>query len=161
MATTYALRPISPVVFNEGFRYVTNPLAAAQDFKKGAPALLNTTGTVAEAGVDPALILGFFTADAEQYDWKDDTLGTVAPAVPVALSTHVFRGTLKGTFAAADVGASFGLTEQAGDIWTVDRAKTGGDARVIILSVEDDVAAGDIDVPVTFAVISANRQVVI
>jgi hypothetical protein len=161
MATTYALRPISPVIFNEGYRYVNPPLAAAQDFKKGAPALLNTTGTVQEAGADPATILGFFTADAAQYDWKDDTLGTVNPSVPVALSTHVFRGTLKGTFAAADVGASFGLTEQAGGIWTVDRAKTGGDARVIILSVEDGVAVADIDVPVTFSVLSANRQVVI
>jgi hypothetical protein len=161
MPTTYALRPISPVIFNEGYRYVTNPLAAAQDFKKGAPAFLNTTGTVQEAGVNPAAILGFFTADAAQYAWKDDTLGTVDPAVPVALSTHVFRGTLKGTFAAADVGASFGLTEQAGGIWTVDRAKTGGDARVVVLSVEDEVAVADIDVPITFTVIAANRQVVI
>lgn len=163
MPTTYATRHISPVIFNEGFRYVTPPLAAAQDFKKGAPALMGVTGTVAEAGVNPPLILGFFTADADQYDWKDDTLGTVDPAVPVALATHVFRGTLTGTFAANDVGSQFGLTEQVGDIWTLDRAKDVASThhRALVLSVEDGVAVGDINVPVTFTVLPANRQAVI
>lgn len=163
MATTYALRHISPVIFNEGHRYVTPKLAAAQDFKKGAPALMAATGTVAEAGVNPALILGFFTADAAQYSWKDDTFGKVDPAVPVALSTHIFRGSLKGTFAAADVGAQFGLTEQANGIWTLDRAKDVDSThhRALVLSVEDGVAVGDIDVPVTFTVLPANRQAVI
>lgn len=161
MATTFALRPISPVIRNESYRYVTPPLAAAQDFTKGAPALLNVTGTVQEAGANPAAILGFFSADAEQYDWKEDTLGKVTPAVPVALATGVFRGSLVGTFAAADVGATFGITEQVDGTWTVDRAKTGGDARVRVLGVDDEVVVGDINVPCTFAVLEANRQVVI
>jgi hypothetical protein len=159
MATTFALRPISPVIRNESYRYVTPPLAAAQDFKKGAPALLNVTGTVQEGGTNPADILGFFTAASGQYDWKEDTLGKVVPAVPVALATGVFRGTLKGTFAAADVGEDFGITEDASGYWVVDRAKSGSNQRVLVIGVDDEVEVGDIDVPCTFTVLPANRQI--
>lgn len=162
MPTTFAMRRISPVIRNESYRFVTPPLAAAQDFVKGAPAVLDATGTVSEAGVNPADILGFFTADSDQYDWKEDTLGHVTPAVPVALATHTFRGTFVGTFAAADVGVTYGITEQGGSgIWYVDKAKAGANQRVLLLSVDDEVEVGDINPPCTFTVLPANRQVVI
>jgi hypothetical protein len=161
MATTFALRPISPVIRNESFRYVTPPLAAAQDFVKGAPAFLDD-GAVEEAGTNPAAILGFFTADAAQYDWKEDTLGRVTPAVPVALATGVFRGTLKGTFDPDDIGATFGITRDATTgYWYVDLAKSSSNQRVTLLGVDDEAVEDDIDVPCTFAVLPANRQVVI
>ena len=161
MPTTFALRRISPVIRNESYRFVTPPLAAAQDFVKGAPAFLDD-GLVEEAGTNPALILGFFTADADQYDWKEDTLGKVTPAVPVALATHTFRGTLKGTYDPEDIGATFGLTKDATTgIWYVDLAKSSSNQRVTLLGVDDEAVADDVDVPCIFAVLSANRQVVI
>lgn len=157
---TFAVRPITPVIRNESYRYVTYPLGASQDFKKGAPALLTSDGTVDEAGANPAVILGFFTADADQYDWEDDTFGLVNPAVPVALATGVFRGTLEGTVnLATDINDEFGLVEDATGYWTVDRSQTST-VRVKVIGFDDGVVTGDVNPPCTFIVLPANRQVV-
>jgi len=157
---TFAIRPITPVIRNESYRYVTYPLGASQDFQKGAPALLTSDGTVDEAGANPAVILGFFTADAAQYTWQDDTIGHVNPAVPVALATGVFRGTLEGTVnLATDLNDEFGLVEDATGYWTVDRSQTTT-VRVKVIGFDDDVATGDVNAPCTFIVLPANRQVV-
>lgn len=156
---TWAIRPITPVRQKGDEEFVTYPLASGQDFSKGAPAVLQTDGTVQEAGADPSAILGFFTSDAAGYDWRDDTFGHANPAVPVALADQVFRGTLEGTYdAAADIGDEFGLVEDATGYWTVDRTDTAN-ARVVIVDVDDDVEDGDVNVPVTFRVLAANRQV--
>jgi hypothetical protein len=155
---TFAIRPISPVKAKGDEEFVTYPLAAAQTFTTGAPAILTSGGTVQETGADPASILGFFMADAADYDWKDDTFGNVSPAVPIALADQEFRGTLLGTYdAAVDVGRPYGLASSAGT-WVVDRAETTA-TRVVITGVEDDAVDGDINVPVTFRVMAANRQV--
>lgn len=157
MATTYAIMPIRPAKAGEGDTYVNYPLAAAQTFELGAPLLL-ATGAVQEAGADPALILGFATAAHDSYDWMASTRGDVVAKVPVALADQEFRGTLEGTFAAADVGTAFGLVLDATGYWTVDRSDTSN-TRVRVTGVDDGVAVGDINVPCTFVVLPANRQV--
>jgi len=157
---TYATRPIHPVKRLDGYVFVTNHLKAAEDFKQGAPIIVGVTGAIEQTGADPALIAGFTLASVADYDWKADTFTNVVPSVPVAVANQEFRGTLKGTFAANDVGTAYGVTKQASDIWTLDRAKTAGDSRALVTGVEDGVAVGDIDVPVTFIVLVANRQVI-
>lgn len=157
---TFEIRPITPVYFNEWYRYRTPPLADSQTFLKGAPVVI-TAGKTNEAGTNPALIAGFTTADADSYDWNYDTLGMVEGNVPIALSTHEFRGTLVGTFAAADVGATFGVTKGGDGVWYVDRAKSASNQRVTITGTDDEVAVGDVNVPVTFVVLPANRQAVV
>jgi hypothetical protein len=51
----------------------------------------------------------------------------------------------------ADVGQSYGVTAYAG-VWTIDKAKTAGSARVIISDVDTDSGV------VFFKVLKANRQ---
>ena len=172
MPTTFAFRNISPVIFNESYRYKTYPLDAGETFVKGAPAVLDD-GVVAETGANPAAILGFFTADADQYDWKEDTFGHVEPAVPVALATGTFRGTMShatGTVGGVAftwewdpdvIGDTFGITENADGVWVVDAEKDAANQRVVVLGVDDEVEADDINPPVIFAVLPANRQVVV
>lgn len=154
---TWTVRNISPVFAKGDEEYRTYPLAASQDFSKGAPAVL-TNGTAAETGTDPAAILGFFTSDAASYDWMADTLGYVSPSVPVALADQEFRGTLLGTASVpGDIDTAYGLVESSG-VWVVDRSDTTN-TRVIITGFDDDVANGDINAPCTFRVLAANRQV--
>lgn len=161
MATTFAIRPISPVFYRDNDHYITPVLADAQDFLKGAPALVAAGGKAGEAGTNPALIAGFFTAPSKGYKEFYDTFGTTVPSIPITPADREFRGTLKGTFAANDVGSSYGLTKDSTtDYWTVDRAKTSTNARVLITGVDQEVAVGDIDVPCTFVVLTANRQVI-
>lgn len=158
---TWTIRPITPVIHNESYRYKTYPLGASQDFQKGAPALLTSDGTVDEGGANPAVILGFFTADAADYAWMDDTIGHVTAAVPVALATGEFRGTLEGTVdITTDINDEFGLVEDATGYWTVDRSQTTT-VRVKVIGFDDDVVTGDVNPPCTFIVLPANRQVVV
>lgn len=155
---TYAIRPITPVIRNESYRYVNYPLAAAQTFKKGAPLVLGTAGTVSEGGTDPTIILGFAAADAADYAWQADTFGTVVASVPVALADGVFRGTLEGTYdSAAHLSTDFGLVKDATGYWTVDETDETN-VRVIVIGVDDGVANGDVNVPCTFRVLAAHRQ---
>jgi hypothetical protein len=162
---TFEVRAISPVYFNESYRYRTFPPATAEDFNKGTPVELDT-GEIKEVGDHPGAtggeeILGFTTAAEEQYDWAHDTFEFVEGAVPVALATGVFRGTLKGTFAAADVGSDFGMLAPHTNYpyWVVNRAETT-DVIARIVGVDDEVEVGDVDVPVRFIILPANRQVV-
>lgn len=158
MATTYAIRPIAPVKRLDGYTFVGEGIASGETFKEGALVLRNGDGDWAECGADPALIAGVAlcaVADAN----PADTFGTVVPTVPVATADQEFRGTLEGTYAAADLGDDFGVVLDATGYWTIDRSDTSN-TRVRIVGVEDGVAVGDINVPVRFIFLPANRQVI-
>jgi hypothetical protein len=159
---TFAIRPIHPVKRLDGYTFLDLPLAAAQTFEAGAPVYRDPAGpgTVAEAGTNPSLIAGFFLAAAADYAWKEDTFGTVVPSVPFATADQEFRGTFEGTFAANDVGAIFGITRHSSGVWVVDKTKSGSNQRVRITGIDDEVAVGDVNPPVRFVVIEANRQVI-
>ena len=159
MPTTFATRPIHPVKRLEGYTFKAYPLAAAADFEQGAPVLL-TDGEFDETGANPALIAGFALASTDDYAWKEDTFGTVVPSVPVAMAGQEFRGTFTGVWDPDFIGREFGITEQGGGIWTVDAAKDAANERVVIVGVDDEVEADDIDVPVRFIVLEDNRQVI-
>lgn len=166
MPTTFATRPIHPVYRRDGYTFKAYPLADAADFEQGAPVLLDN-GEFDETGVDPALIAGFALASTDDYAWKEDTFGSVVPSVPVAMADQEFRGTLSNSDAgwaqAWDpdfVGNEFGITATAEDIWVVDAFKDAGVTRVRITGVDDEVEADDINVPVRFVVLAANRQVI-
>lgn len=138
-------------------------MAASQTFKTGAPLAKSAAdGTVEEAGTNPAAIIGIATAPASGYDWQYDTLKTVAKSMPFATADQEFRGTLYGTIAdvSAVIGATYGVTKQASGYWTVDAAKNASNQRVTITGVDDGVKDGDINIPVTFTILPANRAVV-
>lgn len=157
MAKTYAIRPIRVVRDDDSRGYITRPLAAAQTFKEGAPVTF-ASGVFTEAGTDPSSIAGFATAPADGYAWMEDTFGTAVPMVPVAPADREFRGTLAGTYAASDIGTSYGLLKDASGYWVVDKSDTVN-TRVTVTGVEADAEVGDTNVPVTFVVLPANRQV--
>jgi len=158
MATTYAIRPIAPVKRLDGYTFVNLPIASGETFLEGALVLRDADGNAAEVGADPALIAGIAlhsVADAN----PADTFGTVVARVPIATADQEFRGTLEGTYAAADLGGDFGVVLDATGYWTIDRSDTTN-TRVRIVGVEDGVAVGDINVPVRFVFLPANRQVI-
>lgn len=159
---TWKIRPISPVYRRDRDVFKNFLRAAAQTFQKGAPLVQSTDGRyVEECGADPALIIGFALADADGYDWQDDTFGTVDPTVPFAVADQEFRGTLEGTLDIdADVGTAFGLVKDATGYWTIDRSDTTA-TRVTITGLEDGVADGDVNPPVRFVVLPANQQEVL
>lgn len=155
---TYAIRPIAPVKRLESYTFLTAPITSAQTFKAGALVLRADAGTFTECGADPALIAGVAlhaVADAN----PADTFGTVVPLVTVAAADQEFRGTFEGTWAADDVGKSYGVVLDATGYWTIDKSDTVN-TRVRITGVEDGVAVGDVNVPVTFVFLPANRQVI-
>lgn len=155
---TYAIRPMAPVKRLESYTFVTLPIESGETFKAGALLLRTNDGTFEECGADPTLIAGVAThgvADAN----PADTFGTVVPVVPVATSEQEFRGTLEGTWAADDLGKSYGVVLDATGYWTVDKSETSN-TRVRITGVEDGVAVGDVNVPVRFVFLPANRQVI-
>lgn len=166
---TFAIRPIGEQYNTASTRFHTPDVDPAADFLTGAFVVLNGE-VIEEAGTNPALIYGVATADAKSYDWVKDTHGHGVPAVPVALANQEFRGTLLGTFnAAADIGTNYGVTKDSSGYWVVDKSKTGANARVTVTGT-DRIASptdggiipiedGDINVPVTFVIIPANRQV--
>lgn len=123
---------------------------AAENFKAGA-VLIFDTGTVAEAGTNPGAgtILGVSLADAgsnpgfNMANQPSVVTGRV-DTVPVALAKNntvflaelVNNSAVRITPVAADVGAEYGITEQTDRSWTVDKAKTGANARVTIVKID-------------------------
>lgn len=155
---TWAIRPMHPVKRLDGYTFVTYPIADSETFLAGAVVLRDSDGNIAECGADPAVIAGIAlhsVADAN----PADTFGTVVSRVPVATANQEFRGTLEGTFAAADVGAKYGLVLDATGYWTVDKSETSN-TRVQIVGKDDEVAVGDVNAPVRFVFLAANRQVI-
>ena len=100
------------------------------------------------AGADPALLAGIALQD------KDTAPGYAAANNPVPItgreqkisiaeinSVTVFQATLTNGSAVriapvqADVGAQYGITAYNG-VWTIDKAKTAADARVIVVGID-------------------------
>jgi hypothetical protein len=152
---------IHPVKRLDGYVFKTNRLAAGANFVNGAAIVRNAAGDFAECGANPPLIAGFSCASVANYNWKQDTFGTVVPSVPVAMSNQEFRGTMiGGVWAAADLGASYGLLRNAGTLrWEVNKADAVN-TRVMIVGVEDGTQVGDAAPSVRFVVLPANRQVI-
>ena len=162
---TWAIRPFAPVRRNDGYTFVNYPLHAdvtTTPFLAGAVVVLTAGGLVDEAAAGPVAantVLGVALAGSADYAWKDDTFGTVNPSVPVATADQEFRGTLEGTFAAADVGDEFGVVIDATGYWTILKSETVNvTARVV--GVDDDVAVGDVNAPVRFVFVPLVRQLV-
>lgn len=123
---------------------VANPNA---NFFRGAP-VLSTAGLIDLCGVDPALIAGVALADANTNPgFNAANSPTVVTgqeqrvSIALANTVTVFSATFtNGTAvriapAQTDVGIAYGITAYAG-IWTVDKAKTAGSARVTITDVD-------------------------
>lgn len=148
-----------PVHRRDGYAWKTNTYASGETFETGAVVTLDTNGKWAEGGTDPASIAGVAmcaVADAN----PSDTFGNAESVVPVALSDQEFRGTLEGTIALpGDLGAEYGVVKDATGYWTIDRTDTAN-KRVRITGVDDIVENGDVNAPVTFVFLTANRQVI-
>jgi len=116
------------------------------------------SGLVDAAGANPAAIYGIALQDANTGPgFKNASAPTVSTgrqqriSVARANSNTVFGGLLTNGSAvyiapvAADVGATYGITAYgsgATTIWTVDKAKTAGDARVRIVGIETGPGLG-------------------
>lgn len=164
-----------------------------QTFGVGA-ILLRQAGTafrVEEAGADPALIFGVAMTPATRdgtlagpTDYAlplfetttgDGGLGQVSKRVVVARARaaifefslgHTGQPGSRGTLAATDAGATYGITRfsltEGGltrIVWTIDKSKTAGTARVRILDWDKHVyRVGDTGVRVRAVFLDANVQ---
>lgn len=134
--------------------------ASGQTFIRGALVIYESgsTGDIVTAGVNPTSIVGVALQGA---DTAPGFAAANSPAVftyrnrkvSVALAnrTEVFRSSLTNgsstvvTPAQTDVGASYGVTAYSGE-WTVDRAKTGVNARVQVVGIDTAIPGGTGDV---------------
>ncbi len=110
--------------------------------------LIYDTGEAALSGADPALILGVAlqaAGTAPGYDAANSPVPITGREQKIAYArandTTIFQAKITNgsstrvTPVAADVGSNFGITAYSG-VWTVDRAKTAGDARVIVTAID-------------------------
>lgn len=120
------------------------------DFAVGAVLVLSS-GEVTAAGADPGAgtILGVAMAEEDSAPGfnmanQPATVTWRTRNVPVAVANgNLFMGRLtngSSTFIApvtADTGVSYGITAYSG-VWTVDKAKTGASARVVVTKIDTD-----------------------
>lgn len=141
----------------------TLPQAAVPTFLRGYPVVV-TAGLVDECGVNPASIAGFALQDnstnpgfAAANSPTVITGRSSTASIAIANDSTEFMGPLVNGSAviiapvAADLGASYGFTK-FGTVWSIDKAKTAGNARAIIT---------DIDILnnlVIFKILKANQQ---
>lgn len=115
------------------------PVASAADFVLGSMVVL-TSGEMAMAGANPALILGFAAEDAVQ----DLEINPGRRLAYVATPESTFWLQVRGAAGAMvdvstlNAGASYGLTHDADDIAFVDTTKTTAAlTRVTIETIDD------------------------
>ena len=117
------------------------------NFVRGA-LVVSTAGLIDLCGADPVLIAGVAMADANTNPGYNaaNTPATITGreqrvSVAVANNVTVFSSTLTNASAVriaplqSDVAVQYGVTAYAG-VWTVDKAKTAGTARVVITDVD-------------------------
>lgn len=128
-------------------RYLQTVAAPAASLILGA-VLAFTAGEVDTAGADPASIVGVALAAGNSAPgFNAANSPTVSTgrlrkiAVAVADRVTVFAGTLTNGSSTriapvqADLGASYGITAYS-NIWTVDKNKTAGSARVKVVDID-------------------------
>lgn len=110
--------------------------------------VVSTAGLIDTCGANPALIAGVAlqkASSAPGYDAANSPATITGRenkvSTAVANQTTVFSGELtNGSTVAiapvqADIGVSYGVTAYDG-VWTVDKNKTAGDARVVITDID-------------------------
>lgn len=125
---------------------------ASKTFKKGALVVF-ASGYIAEAGADPALILGVSMSAGH-----NSAAGTDSIMVALAHDANTFVAEVKGTGAAnnsaqTDVGTAYGVVNSGG-IWYVDKDDTAN-TRVMVIGLVD--IAGTANGRVLLKFLSANR----
>lgn len=123
------------------------PQAAAPTFKKGYP-VVATAGLLDECGVNPAAIAGVALQDNSTnpgYAMANSptviTGQSTTASLAVANDSTIFVGQLTNGSAVivapanADIAAQYGITKFTND-WRVDKSKTAGNARVIIIDID-------------------------
>lgn len=128
-------------------RYLQTVAAPASTFILGA-VLAFTAGEVDTAGADPASIVGVALArkdSAPGFEAANNPTTSTGRqrkvAVAIADRVTIFGGTLTNNSSTriapvqADLGAAYGITAYSG-IWTVDKNKTAGSARVRVVDID-------------------------
>lgn len=145
-----------PAYPNQGRTIREYDLATAADFTEGAFVVI-AAGEVDECGANPAEILGValhasgvLPFDGEEHGYSFE--GKVLVAVAKSKSTFIMQGSAAP--AATDEGVAYGITKDADDVWYVDKAKTGANARVIV----ERVFVGRNRDQYEVSILPANRQ---
>lgn len=140
-----------PAIPNKGRRIRRFPLAAAETYVEGAVVLLDAAGAVAEAGADPAVILGFAAHDAVLTFNPDPGFVLIYVAYPDA--TFLLEGTRDPV--AADVGDLRELAVDGAGVAQVDlTASTNNRFKIEDVYIKPGSLAGLFEV----SVLAANRQ---
>lgn len=140
-----------PAIPNKGRRIRRFPLAAAETYVEGAPVLLDAAGAVAEAGADPAVILGFAAHDAELTFNPDPGFVLVYVAYPDA--TFLMQGTANPL--ATHIGEEFELAVDGDGVAEVDIATQVANRFLVEdIYLTPGSAAGLFEV----SILAANRQ---
>jgi hypothetical protein len=119
----------------------------AATFLRGA-VLAIAAGLVNEAAADPAAIYGVALAGANSSPGEaaaNNPVQITGPRRKVAVARAdnitvfgalLYTGGVLTTPTVADIEAQYGLTKQANGLWTVDKSKTAGSARVSVKSID-------------------------
>lgn len=126
--------------------------------------VVSTAGLIDVCGADPALIAGVALQGASTgFGFSAANSPAVVTGQSNKVSTAIANGVTEFSAsltngsaalvapAQTDVGVQYGVTAYAG-VWTVDKAKTGASARVIVTGYDADNNV------VFFRILKANRQ---
>lgn len=139
------------------------PESASATFSKGAVVLISS-GYLAEAGADPAVLLGVATRAGQ----NGGSAGAKSQHVEVAHPGNLFMGNLDtsgaedaGVTAATDRGVAYGIQKHASNgSWYVDKSDTTN-KRVRVVEFWSEDTVGDIKGRVIFSFVVANSQLYI
>jgi len=165
MPTTFELT--APSVYTkivEGRGLLTYLAPDGTGFNAGALVYQNG-GVASECGADPTLILGVArigSADRWLATYGAGKLASQKIPIEVIYDDTIVEMSLKGTFAATDIGTSYGLVKDATTgAWCVDKTDTTN-TRVTVIATADTpkikYAVGDVNPRVLVKFISTYLQ---
>lgn len=152
--------PAGQVFAVQGLVTVASPSA---NLIRGA-LVVAAAGLIDVCGADPALIAGVALQDASSapgfnaantpatITGRSNKVSTAIANAVTEFSAELTNGSaVRIVPTQADVGVSYGVTAYAG-VWTIDKAKTAGSARVVVTGIDTDTNL------VFFRILKANRQ---
>ena len=155
----------SPVGQVPEIKSLTSTASPNAGLVRGALVVM-TAGVIDLCGADPASIAGVAMQDASSapgfnaantpatITGRVNRISTATANSITEFSAELTNGsTVRIAPVQADVGASYGVTAYA-NFWTVDKAKTGGTARVQVTRIDDSLNL------VYFKFLRANQQLV-
>lgn len=157
MAVTWSVVPITPAGRHAGMPRAEHELeASSQTEGIGAPVVINASGVLGVIASNGTLISGI-TAKAQQNGATDGAKrGVIYRAGPLERFTGTFIVT---SWNQTMIGSAVAFSKVSSTYVLVSATALSASAQCKILgAANNDIAAGDVNVPIIFSVLNANVQ---